>query len=546
MQRFAQVGEAVAATTKKTEKVRLVADYLNSLPVADAARAALYLTGRPFPRAEERTLDVGGALLWEVVARLSGADEETGARAYRKHGDAGAAAAELLAQRAPEPPPLSSADVADAFDEVSRARGPSQKLPRLELLFRRAAAREAKYLIKIITGDLRIGLRESLVEEAMAQAYGVPLAIVRRATMLTGNISQVVRLAAEGRLEQASLRPLHPIDFMLASPVETAAEAMEYFREGALVEDKYDGIRAQAHKVGGQVRLFSRTLDDITAQFPELIPALEALPGSFVLDGEVLAWKEGGALRFQELQKRLGRKEPDAALQAEVPVALIVFDLLFRGGRLLLDTPLQERREELARILEASSSEHVQLAVAQACRSASELEQAFEAALVRGNEGVMAKAPDSVYAPGRRGKQWLKLKRPLATLDVVVTAAEYGHGKRRGLLSDYTFAVRDGERLLNIGKAYSGLTDAEIVEMTDHFKQHVLEDHGFRLIVEPTVVIEVAFNNIQRSRRHASGFALRFPRIVRLRTDKSVAQLDTLAQVEELFARQGTRKEREH
>jgi len=546
VQRFAQVGEAVAATTKKTEKVRLVADYLNSLPVADAARAALYLTGRPFPRAEERTLDVGGALLWEVVARLSGADEETGARAYRKHGDAGAAAAELLAQRAPEPPPLSSADVADAFDEVSRARGPSQKLPRLELLFRRAAAREAKYLIKIITGDLRIGLRESLVEEAMAQAYGVPLAIVRRATMLTGNISQVVRLAAEGRLEQASLRPLHPIDFMLASPVETAAEAMEYFREGALVEDKYDGIRAQAHKVGGQVRLFSRTLDDITAQFPELIPALEALPGSFVLDGEVLAWKEGGALRFQELQKRLGRKEPDAALQAEVPVALIVFDLLFRGGRLLLDTPLQERREELARILEASSSEHVQLAVAQACRSASELEQAFEAALVRGNEGVMAKAPDSVYAPGRRGKQWLKLKRPLATLDVVVTAAEYGHGKRRGLLSDYTFAVRDGERLLNIGKAYSGLTDAEIVEMTDHFKQHVLEDHGFRLIVEPTVVIEVAFNNIQRSRRHASGFALRFPRIVRLRTDKSVAQLDTLAQVEELFARQGTRKEREH
>jgi DNA ligase-1 len=364
--------------------------------------------------------------------------------------------------------------------------------------------------------------------------------------MLTGDTSHVVRLAAEGTLKQASLRPLHPIDFMLASPVETAAEAMEYFPEGALVEDKYDGIRAQAHKAGAQVRLFSRTLDDISPQFPELIPALETLPGDFVLDGEALAWKEGRALPFSELQRRLGRKEPDAALQREVPVVLIAFDLLFRDGRLLLDTPLQERREELARILETSPSKRVQLAVAQACRSAGELEQAFEAALERGNEGVMAKARDSVYAPGRRGKQWLKLKRPLATLDVVVTAVEYGHGKRRGLLSDYTFAVRDGERLLNIGKAYSGLTDAEILEMTAFFKQHVVEDQGFRLIVEPTVVIEVAFNNIQRSRRYASGFALRFPRIVRLRTDKSVAQLDTLAQVEELFARQRVRREKGH
>ncbi len=546
MQRFAQVGEAVAATAKKTEKVRLVADYLKSLPLTEAARAALYLTGRPFPRAEERTLDVGGTLLWEVVVRLSGTDEETVARAFRKHGDAGAAAAELLAPRVPDPPPLSLADVADAFEELSRARGPSQKLPRLEALFRRAQAREAKYLIKIITGDLRIGLRESLVEEAIAAAQQAPLEAVRRATMLTGDISQVVRLAAEGKLEQATFRPFHPIDFMLASPVETAAEAMEYFPAGTLVEDKYDGIRAQAHKGGGQVRLFSRTLDDITAQFPELVPALEGLPGSFVLDGEMLAWKEGRPLPFHELQKRLGRKEPDAALLAEVPAALIAFDLLFRDGRLLLDTPLVERREELARVLNASSSERVQLAVAQACRSAGELEQAFEAALAHGNEGVVAKAPDSLYAPGRRGKQWLKLKRPLATLDVVVTAVEYGHGKRRGLLSDYTFAVRDGERLLNIGKAYSGLTDAEILEMTDYFKQHVLEDHGFRLIVEPTVVIEVAFNNIQRSRRHASGFALRFPRIVRLRRDKSVEHLDTLAQVEELFARQGARKEREH
>ncbi|MFQ5927161.1 MAG: ATP-dependent DNA ligase [Terriglobia bacterium] len=437
------------------------------------------------------------------------------------------------------------ADVADAFEELSRARGPSQKLPRLEALLRRAQPLEAKYIVKIITGDLRIGLRANLVEEAVAAAYNAPLAAVRRAAMLSGDIGLIVHLAIEGKLDEVHLRLFHPIDFMLASPAQTPVEAMKYFPEEALVEDKYDGIRAQAHKQNQQVRLFSRTLDDITPQFPELVPALAALPGSFVLDGEVLAWKQARALPFHELQQRLGRKQPDPALQAAVPVALIAFDLLFRDGKLLLDTPLARRRQELATLLASSHSAQLQLAAAHRCTSVRELEQAFDRARARGNEGVMVKAPASLYLPGRRGKQWLKLKQPLATLDVVVTAVEYGHGKRRGWLSDYTFAVRDGDRLLNIGKAYSGLTDAEIQRMSDYFKQHVQKDQGFRLIVEPRVVLEVAFNNLQRSRRHASGFALRFPRIVRLRPDKPVEQIDTLARVQELFAQQGVRNKRE-
>ncbi|MFQ5817388.1 MAG: ATP-dependent DNA ligase [Terriglobia bacterium] len=545
MQRFAETCEAVAATAKKTEKVRRVAGYLCSLPVEDAARAAIFFTGRAFPRCEERTLEVGGAQLWQTVAQLSGADEEAMARVYRQHGDLGAMAAELLATHGPDPPPLRLADVADAFEELSRARGPSQKLPRLEALLRRAQPLEAKYILKIITTELRIGLRENLVEEAVAVAYEAPLAAIRRAAMLSGDIGLTVHLTVEGKLDEAQLRLYHPIDFMLASPAETPAEAMEYFPEEALVEDKYDGIRAQAHKREQQVRLFSRTLDDITPQFPEFVPALAALPGNFVLDGEVLGWKQGRALPFNELQKRLGRKQPDTALRAEVPVALIAFDLLFRDGILLLDTPLERRRRELAALLASSPSEHLQLAAAHPCRSAQELEQAFTQALARGNEGVMAKAPGSLYVPGRRGKQWLKLKRPLATLDVVVTAVEYGHGKRRGWLSDYTFAVRDGERLLNIGKAYSGLTDAEIQRLTHTFKQHVLEDQGFRLLVAPQVVLEVAFNNLQRSRRHASGFALRFPRIVRLRPDKAIEQIDTLARVQELFAQQAGRNQQE-
>jgi DNA ligase-1 len=425
-------------------------------------------------------------------------------------------------------------DLETAFHELSTRRGPSQKIAVLEDLLRRADPLEAKYIIKIITGDLRIGLRESLVEEAIAPAFSRPLSDVRNANMLAGDIAEVVRLAAKEKLADASLSFFSPLGFMLASPVDTAEQAMAYFPGGALAEDKYDGIRAQAHKSGQVVKIFSRTLDEVT-EFPELLAPLGALPDEFILDGEILAWKEGRALPFTELQQRLGRKQ--VRLWNEIPVIFLVFDLLYQNGELLLELPLAERRKRLANLIPQGTESAVRSSRAASCRSAGELEHAFEAALARGNEGIMAKAPDSPYRPGRRGHFWVKLKRPLATLDVVVTAVEYGHGKRRGLLSDYTFSVRVGDRLITIGKAYSGLTDAEIVRLSEFFKQHTTEDHGHRRIVEPLVVIEVAFNNIQHSNRHESGYALRFPSILRLRPDKPVSEVDTLDHVKQLYAR---------
>ncbi|MBI2956718.1 MAG: ATP-dependent DNA ligase [Acidobacteria bacterium] len=539
MRRFAETCEAVAATTKKTEKVRLVADYLRSLALDDAAQAALYFTGRAFPRREEKVLAVGGSLLWQALASISGAGEAELEAAYRRHADLGEAAAEVLANR-PAASGLSLRDVAAAFEELAARRGSAAKRGLLKELLGRASALEAKYLVKVITGDLRIGLKESLVEEALAAAFGRPLADVARANMLTGDIGATLRLAASDQLREARLRLFHPIGFMLASAAETPAEVIEKLPDGTLVEDKYDGVRAQAHKQGEGAKLFSRTLAELT-EFPELLPALRALPGEFILDGEVVAWR-AGPLPFTELQKRLGRKQPGLWLQEEIPVSFLVFDLLYHDGELLLDLPLAERRQRLVALLAGSNDARIQLAPAQLCRSAEALQQAFDVALSRGNEGLMAKAPGSAYTPGRRGQAWLKLKRPLATLDVVVTEVEFGHGKRRGLLSDYTFAVRDADRLLNIGKAYSGLTDAEIRELTEFFQQHTVVDHGFRRSVEPLVVLEVAFNNIQRSRRHSSGYALRFPRIVRRRTDKTAADIDTLERVEELFARQTARR----
>jgi DNA ligase 1 len=567
MKTLAQTCQRIAATTKKLEKIAVVAELLKSASTEEASIAAVFLSGRPFPVWEEATLQVGGASLWRLVQELSGKNESELTASYRTLGDLGAVAGEVLpARKTVDVDRPTLIEVQTTFRAIAAARGPAAKSALARELLSQVTPLEAKYIIKIMTGDLRIGLKESLVEEAIAKAYGASLAEVQRANMLLGDIGQTLRLAADGRLGEAHMRLFHPLGFMLASPVESSEEALSYF-ENALVEDKYDGIRAQAHVSGDQARIFSRTRDEITESFPELPDALAGLPEDAILDGEIVAWNylegdAGRALPFSTLQQRLGRKKVSEQLMREVPVAYLVFDVLYANGELLIDRPLSERASLLDEFLARRStstrarttvisqgklafgSEEPRLnpqvirAPVFHASSAAELDQLFEAAQARGNEGLMIKDPESVYTPGRRGKSWLKLKRELATLDVVVTAVEYGHGKRIGVLSDYTFAVWDGNRLVNIGKAYSGLTDAEIAEMTKWFLEHKVEDQGFRLIVEPRIVLEVAFNNMMRSERHESGYSLRFPRIVRLRPDKLPEDADTIQRVREIYEKQ--------
>lgn len=539
MRQFAAICEAVGATTKKLEKMRLVGDYLRSLPPEDSSRAVLFLTGRPFPRFAEHVTQVGGRLIWQALSLVSGASADDMTAAYRRHGDLGGAAQELLSGNTAVDN-YTLAEAAAAFRELVTRRGPAQKLGLLVQILRRVTPIEAKYLVKILTGELRIGLSEGLVEESLARAYSRPLAEIQRANMLTGDIGETLRLAATGTLAEARLRLFHPAGFMLASAAQTAQELVETFPTGAMVQDKYDGIRAQVHKSGSTVKLFSRTLDEIV-EFPELVAPVRVLPGEFILDGEIIGWRNGRPVAFTELQRRLGRKHADLFLPLELPVSLVVFDLLWHDGDLLLDRPWSERRERLRKLLAAAQAPLVQHSSSAPAITQADFERAFRGALDRGHEGIMAKSPDSPYVPGRRGRYWLKLKRPMATLDVVVTAVEYGHGKRHQVLSDYTFSVRDGDRLAPVGKAYTGLTDAEIANLTQYFGEHTLEDQGFRRSVEPTVVIEVAFNNIQRSTRHASGYALRFPRIVRLRPDKPAAEIDTLDRVRQLYEMQQVR-----
>jgi DNA ligase-1 len=590
VRRFAETCEAVAATTKKLQKTALVADYLKSCAPEDAAVSAVFLSGRAFPAWEETTLQVGGRLLWKLVEELSGKTEEALTASYRMYGDLGAVAREVLPDRSGDK--LGVGEVSGIFRQVAAARGATAKAALVRGLLRRSSPLEAKYIVKIMTGDLRIGLKESLVEEAIAKAYEASLPEVQRANMLLGDIGETLRLAVEGTLKEARMRMFHPLGFMLASPIESAEDGLSYFADAA-VEDKYDGIRAQAHISNGEVKLFSRTRDEITESFPELPAALAGLPQDAILDGEIVAWQYrsdsgqsgeifdeppsaaaesnaadlGRARPFNALQQRLGRKKVSHKMLRENPVAFLAFDVLYANSEMLIDRPLRERARILDDLLgtksitgtsparpssypagtqqqlafddeEAGPQSKVIRAPVFRTATSGELDQLFTAAKARGNEGLMIKDLNSSYLPGKRGKSWLKMKRELATLDVVVTAVEYGHGKRIGVLSDYTFAVWNEDRLVNIGKAYSGLTDAEIAKMTQWFLDHTIEDQGFRRTVEPRIVLEVAFNNMMRSERYESGYALRFPRIVRLRPDKSAEEADTIARVDEIYSAQ--------
>jgi DNA ligase 1 len=557
---FANSGESISAAASKLEKVRLLADYLRSLHPNQLPMVTTYFTGRAFAQSDLRTLQVGWAVIFRALQPATKINDAEFHRIASSHGDAGKTAFEVLEGRT-KPEPFTILESRWLFENLHRARGPIAKAELLQNRLSILTACEGQYVVKILTGDLRIGLREGLVEEAIAKAFDVPLDEVKEANMLLGDVGATALLASKNELTRAELSLFRPIKCMLATPEATTqtiwerfvvttpkgfrAERGHSFGAGAVsakpvavfVEDKFDGIRAQLHRDPSRVEIFSRDLKRITDQFPELAQSARKFDVDLILDGEIVAFQPGRRLTFFDLQRRLGRRSDGADLfasaSADVPVAFIAFDLLYLNGRSLLKTPLRQRRELLHNLKTPAQFQTAEIFPA---HSAEEIEQVFRQARKRFNEGLMIKDPESFYLPGRRGMFWFKLKKELATLDVVVIGAEFGHGRRNAVLSDYTFAVRDeasGE-LLPIGKAYSGLTDVEIGELTEHFKQNTIVDHGRYREVKPDIVLEVAFNSIQPSTRHASGLALRFPRIKAIRRDKNVDVIDTLEYAREL------------
>ena len=535
-ERWARVADAVRSTTKRLQKFTALVEYLPTLHDEGLMIAARFFSGIVFPRHDARTTQVGGSILWTALATLTGLPDESLSDAYGRHGDAGDMVGDVLAA---QPSLGQSLEWVEArLVALAQAGGSVARRAIVHDTLAALGANEARYFAKLLGGELRIGLKEAQVEEALARAFAQPLALVRHANRLRGDIGEVAVLARHAALESARLALFHPIGFMLAQPLATPEEIVAAMPTPFVLEDKYDGIRAQAHVDGNEVRLFSRTLDDITHGYPEVVTALRGLGKGLVLDGELIVVDPTDHRRarpFAALQRRLGRKTPSAMILAEFPVALVVYDVLAADHALVLESPYQRRRAMIQAL--EWPDDGAFMAPNKISTTANDVEEAFARARSAGNEGLIAKDPGSPYTPGRRGKNWVKLKRALATLDVVVTGVERGHGRRNKVLSDYTFAVRASESdptLLNVGKAYNGLTDAEISELTKRFESITTERFGRFHVVRPEVVLEVTFDIVQRSARHKAGYALRFPRIVRIRDDKPPKEIDTLARVREL------------
>jgi len=542
---FADVCERVKGRTSKNLKVEILSEYLKKLDDTSLKIACGLLSGEIFPPRQNVVLQVGYSTLAEIITELSGKDRRMLEKVFLRYGDLGETAEEILAKKSIAP--LFSEEYTlitfhDKLAKVAEITGKgsySEKRKTLTGLFLNMSPVEAKYFTKILTGEMRIGLVAGLVIEGITAAFGQKFDEVNEAYLLTCDIGETAILAKYNNITDAKLEPLHQTNFMLAEAMQTPEEIEEYFGKPMICEYKLDGIRAQCHKKGDIVKIFTRKGNESGNSFPEIVEALGKITHDYIIDGEIVAFDKGKILPFSLLQHRLQRKVITRKVIDEVPLTIFVYDILFLDGESVYKKTLIKRKEALKKL---QLSEKVKMLGYSFVSKKEEMEAKFNESIERGYEGLMIKDPDSIYMVGKRGKNWVKLKKELDTLDVVVVASERGHGKRANVFSDCVFSVWDNGELKTIGKAYSGLTDKELSEMNEKLKEIMVKDEGWRIVVRPEIVIEVAFNGIQKSDRHESGYALRFPRIKRIRYDKSVEQVDTIDKVRSIFERQLSKK----
>jgi len=532
--------EKIKSTTSKLEKISLLGNFLKDLDEEDLKISIKLLSGKIFPPWISKELQIGYSTILSTISELSGESKKNILDLLIKKGDLGETAF-IVFNKGKKLKPLIEKqftlnEIYEKLEKISEYKGENSyyyKKSILRELFLNSEPIEIKYLIKVITDELRIGLHEGLIEEAIAYAFNKTLSQIKEAFLILPDLSEIAVLAKKDELSSVSITPLKPTNFMLAEAMQSGVEITSYFNKQLYVEFKYDGIRAQIHKKGNTVKIFSRKLEDITFFVPEIEEAVKKISGDFILDGEILSFKNGKPLPFNILQRRLRRKNIDKNLIEEIPLSAVIFDILYFETNPCVNLTLKQRKEILNKL---NFEEPISFAKFFVIKNPNEIEELFKKSLESGFEGLVIKDPDSIYTPGKRGKHWIKLKREFDTIDAVIVAAEYGHGKRAGILSDYTFAVKDKNGELKvIGKAYSGLTDEEMEFLDKKLRSLAITEIGNKIIVKPEIVIEVAFDSIQRSDRHDSGFALRFPRIKRIRFDKSVEEIDTLEKVIEIY-----------
>jgi DNA ligase-1 len=542
--------EKVESTKKRLEIIDLTANYVRTLDEEETEPATNMMVGRAFPKYSQKSLDVNWSTLTRVLERISKFDWSLFRQAMASTGDIGSATKAVLEQAKTKKQTqltqksLTINEVRRALEAIAQTSGTGSRTKKERLmtaLLSQAAPVEAKYLVKIFTGEMRTGLQEGLMEQAIAKAFSVPVQRVQHASMVLGDIGEVAAtLKTEGveGLEKAGFNVFRPVKLMLAQTAQTVNEALMEQGGKTAFEYKYDGARVQIHKQNGTVQVFSRRLTNVTESLPEIVETVKSniKARSAIVEGEAVALDSAGyPIAFQHLMRRFKRVRDVTGMAQRIPLTLYLFDILYVNGDSLITLPYTERRQILAQ-----NAGEISLSKQLVTDKVEEAEGFLKTAIAAGHEGLMAKKLDSRYTPGSRGKKWLKIKTILEPLDLVITAAEYGYGRRKGWLSDYYLAARDPETggFLDVGKTFKGLTDAEIIEMTRQLKESVVAEEGHRVIVIPKIVVEVAYNEIQRSPKYMSQMALRFARISRIRDDKTPEEADTIGKVREIYEKQ--------
>jgi DNA ligase-1 len=536
--------------------IDLVANTLKNLEAQEVEPAVSMILGRPFPKWSQKTLEVSWATLSEIIKRITGVSWDIFMEAFSKTGDVGSATKTLFEKGAVKKQTvlvekvLTIEEVRRSLEAIAEATGTGSRERKerlIEALLSAASPVEAKYIVKIFIGEMRTGFHEGLMEQAISKAFNVPLELIQKADMSLGDIGEVAAKAkSEGEegLLKIGFKVFRPVKLMLAQMADDVGEALKEHGGKTAFEYKLDGARVQIHKIGSEIRVFSRRLTDVTESLPDIvelarqnIKAEEA-----ILEGEVVAVDASGyPVPFQHLMRRFKRIHAINDMVEKIPVKLYLFDVLYLNGESLVSLAYMQRRQFLAEI-----SGEIPLTKQTVTDKVEEAETFLKEAVEQGHEGLMAKRLDSPYIPGVRGKHWLKIKPVLEPLDLVIVAAEYGYGRRHEWLSNYYLAARDAETgdFLAVGKTFKGLTDAEIIEVTKRLKELVIKEEPRRVVVIPKIVVEVAYNEIQKSPKYKCGMALRFARIMRIREDKTPEEADTIQRVREIYEKQFLKKGR--
>lgn len=547
--------EKLEATTKRLVKIDFAANFLKSLQAEEVEPGVSMILGLPFPKWDQRVLEISWATLSSLIKRVTNLDWNDFRAAYNQTGDVGAAvksvfeASKIRKQATLFERPLSILEVRRTFEGIAEASGTGSRERKerlIETLLGRASPLEAKYLVKIMIREMRTGFSEGLMEMAVAKAFSIPLVTVQTASMLTGDVGETASiLKTKGRagIDNLGFKVFRPFKPMMAQMAQNVDEALKEAGGPMAFEYKLDGARIQIHKSGDEVRVYSRRLTDVTQSLPEVIEQVQREVGAHeaILEGEVipLGKDRGSPLLFQHLMRRFRRVHGIDEMTTEIPIELQLFDIIYLDGESLVGKPYTERRKKLHDV--AGS---IRLTKQIVTGKQLQAEQFLSQAINDGHEGLVAKKLDSPYTPGVRGKRWFKIKVVLEPLDLAIVAAEWGYGRRHNWLSDYYLAARDAEtgKFMTVGKTFKGLTDQEIINMTERLKDLIIREEHQRVVVMPYIVVEVAYNEIQKSPKYECGMALRFARITRIRDDKSLEEVDTIQHVREIYEKQYEKK----